>query len=50
MKNIRSKSIDTYLEEEAISCTFFDQCIEPYVSKEEENRYACAEALREFLE
>ena len=50
MKNIKNKSIDTYLEEQAISCTFFDHCIEPYVSEEEANRYACAEALREFLE
>lgn len=50
MKNIKNKSIDTYLEEQAISCTFFDHCIEPYVSEEEANRYSCAEALREFLE
>ena len=50
MFNFTNKSIDDYLEEQAISCTFFDQCIEPFVSEEEDNRYACAEALREFLE
>ena len=44
------KAVDVCLKEKAISCIFFDHCIEPYVSEEEANRYACAEALREFLE
>ena len=46
----RGKSADVYLKEKAISCMFFDHCIEPRVSEEEANRYECAEMLREFLE